>query len=159
MRPRKIEVVNNVDWLSFDEEEIFLLYAILDKFDAYAVGCGVLSVAFLSEGDMCNIHKKFLNDSSLTDVVTFRGDSDFGYAGEICVSPEYARRACREFKTTFCYELTLYLVHGYLHLSGLDDIEKLDHLRMCEAEKICMNRLQSRRAIPNFVDTNTFIDL
>ncbi|MDR2435892.1 MAG: rRNA maturation RNase YbeY [Puniceicoccales bacterium] len=159
MRPREIEVANNVDWLSFDGKEISLLYKILDEFGTCAVECGILSIAFLSEDSMCDIHKRFLNDSSSTDVMAFRGGGDFGYAGEICVSPEYARRACKEFQTTLRYELTLYLVHGYLHLSGLDDATETDRLKMRAAEKVCMELVQSHRAIPNFVDTGTSIGL
>jgi probable rRNA maturation factor len=159
MNCRKIEFANNVDWLLFDGEELYLLYAVLDEFGKYAVGHGIISVAFLGEDAMRNIHKKFLNDSSLTDVITFRGDDEFGYAGEICVSPEYARQACKEFSTTFRRELTLYLVHGYLHLSGLDDTEERDRLKMREAEDACMELAQFHSAIPNFVDSETFINL
>jgi probable rRNA maturation factor len=159
MRPREIEVANNVDWLSFDEKDISLLYKVLDEFGTYAVERGILSIAFLSESNMCDIHKKFLNDSSSTDVMAFPGNGEFGYAGEICVSPEYARRACNEFQTTLRYELTLYLVHGYLHLSGLDDGGESDRLKMHAAEKTCMELAQSHFAIPNFVNIDAFTNL
>lgn len=159
MNRRKIEIANNVDWLLFDEGELSLLYTALDESGKYAVGPGIISVTFLSEDVMCNIHKKFLNDPSPTDVITFCSNDDFGYAGEICVSPEYARQACKEFNTAFHHELTLYLVHGYLHLSGLNDIEERDRLKMREAEDVCMKFVQFHGAIPNFIDSEAFINL
>jgi rRNA maturation RNase YbeY len=159
MMPREIEVSNNVDWLSFDEKEISLLYTILDEFGIYPVECIILSIVFLNESNMCDIHKTVLNDSSFTDGMAFRRGGDFGYADEICVSPEYARRLCNAFQTTLRYELTLYLVRGYLHLFGLDDVAETDRLKMYAAEKFRMELVQSHSAIPNFMDTDTFTNL
>ncbi|MDR1255804.1 MAG: rRNA maturation RNase YbeY [Puniceicoccales bacterium] len=159
MKRREVEVVSSVDWLACDGEEVSQLCAILDECATYPLGKGTLSIAFLGEGEICALHEKFLNDRTPTDVITFCGDKEFGYAGEICASPTYARQVCKEFGTTFREELTLYLVHGYLHLCGLDDIGKADRMEMRKAEKVCMNFLQLRRAIPNFVDKENFINL
>ncbi|MDR3274376.1 MAG: rRNA maturation RNase YbeY [Puniceicoccales bacterium] len=159
MSHREIEITNKVGWLAFNEKEVELMCELLDKLDKYPVKPGTLSIAFLGEKEMCNVHKKFLNDPSPTDVITFCGDDEFGYAGEVCVSPEYARRATEEFGTIFRDELALYLIHGYLHLSGLDDIEELDRLKMREAESFCINFMRAQGTIPNFVDTGNFINL
>ncbi|MDR0595091.1 MAG: rRNA maturation RNase YbeY [Puniceicoccales bacterium] len=159
MKAREIEIANNVNWLAFNENEVSSVCTCLDKFGKYAVKDGIISIAFLDEREMCDVHEKFLKYPCPTDVITFCGDEEFGYTGEICVSPTYARQACKEFKTSFSDELTLYIVHGYLHLSGLDDIEEIDRLKMRQAEKFCMKFLRSQGAIPNFVDRENFISL
>ena len=41
--------------------------------------------------------------------------------GDIVVSTETARRACREFGSTPRQEVAYYVVHGLLHLAGYDD--------------------------------------
>lgn len=44
--------------------------------------------------------------------------------GEIVISVDTAKRNAQIFNTNFNYELTLYLVHGILHLLGFDDRSK-----------------------------------
>ena len=44
-----------------------------------------------------------------------------GNYGEILVSVETARRQAVEFASSFERELTLYIVHGLLHLHGYED--------------------------------------
>ena len=53
-------------------------------------------------------------------VVTATGafDPAFGTAGEICVSADTAATYARTQARDFSAELTLYLVHGWLHLAG-----------------------------------------
>lgn len=147
---RIIEVISTTNWLKFVKHEVRDLYKILDQFGGYFVPPGVLSICFLSKNDMCNVHKKFLSNSILTDVITFEGSEEFNSAGEICVSPDYALEAAKIYNTTFSEELTLYLIHGYLHLAGLNDIEKKEISKMREGERICMNFIKSKKKLPNF---------
>ena len=92
-----------------------------------------LSVAFLDEAAICDLHAKFLDNPDPTDVITFPADNAEDYrVGEICISidealkyPQYALKD----------ELTLYLVHGWLHLAGYDDIDPNDRLVMREMEQ------------------------
>lgn len=95
----------------------------------------MLSVAFVSSSRMRSLHQQFLQDSSLTDVITFPGDPEFGFAGEIIVCPAYAEQQAKHFHTGLDEEVKLYLIHGFLHLSGLNDKtpEECTVMRMAEA--------------------------
>ena len=92
-----------------------------------------ISVAFLNEAAICDLHAKFLGNPDPTDVITFPADETEDYrVGEICISidealkyPQYALED----------ELTLYLVHGWLHLAEYDDINPKDRLVMREMEQ------------------------
>ena len=42
--------------------------------------------------------------------------------GDIIISHEMAMNSCRSFKNSFKKELSLYIIHGVLHVFGYDDI-------------------------------------
>jgi probable rRNA maturation factor len=73
-----------------------------------------ISVVLLSDRRMAELHRRFLNESGATDVITFQH-------GEIVISAETARRQARSFGTSLDHELRLYIAHGLLHLRGYDD--------------------------------------
>ena len=53
-------------------------------------------------------------------------------------------------QNNFATELTLYVVHGWLHLSGYDDLRPAKKRRMRAAEKRAMTLLEKAQAIPAF---------
>ena len=71
-------------------------------------------VWLISDRRMASLHRKFMNQTGPTDVLTFRH-------GEIFISVETAKRHARAFGTLLASELRLYIVHGLLHLHGFDD--------------------------------------
>lgn len=73
-----------------------------------------VSVVLVSDRRMADLHRRFLQESGPTDVITFQH-------GEIFVSTGTARRQARSFGTSLEHELRLYIVHGLLHLCGFDD--------------------------------------
>ena len=53
-------------------------------------------------------------------------------------------------KISLAEELSLYLIHGWLHLIGFNDIEKIDRVRMKQEEKNCLAIIKKSRLIPDF---------
>lgn len=111
---------------------------------------GELSIAFLTDAALAELHGSFLHDPSLTDVITFEADPLAGTAGEICVSVDTARRYAAQTGQSFADELTLYLVHGLLHLAGYDDLAPAGKRRMRLAERRAINLLREQAAVPEF---------
>ncbi len=111
---------------------------------------GELSLVFLSDAALAQVHGDFMGDPTATDVITFEGDPLAGTAGEICVSVDTAASQARRHGQTFAEELTLYLVHGWLHLTGYDDLQPAKKRRMRAAEKRALTLLRRARAIPAF---------
>lgn len=101
---------------------------------------GELSLVFLNDRELAQLHADFLDDPSPTDVITFEGD--LGTAGEICVSVDMAAAKAAEHGQPFSAELTLYLVHGWLHLLGYDDLVPARKRRMRAAEKRALATLR-----------------
>ena len=56
----------------------------------------------------------------------------------------------RTLQNAIATELTLYVVHGWLHLSGYDDLKPARKRRMRAAEKRAMALLQKAKAVPAF---------
>jgi probable rRNA maturation factor len=111
---------------------------------------GDLSVAFLTDKHLASLHHTFLEDPTPTDVITFPGDPLMDFAGEVCVSVDRALAVCSENGQTFQEELTLYLVHGLLHLAGWDDRSPGDRVEMREGESRVMQALREAGVVPLF---------
>jgi probable rRNA maturation factor len=73
-----------------------------------------VNVVLVSDRRIAELHRRFMNEPSPTDVITFQH-------GEIVISAETAKRQARKFASTLRHELRLYVVHGLLHLHGFDD--------------------------------------
>lgn len=115
-----------------------------------AVPQGELSLAFLTDAKLAALHADFLDDPTTTDVITFEGQPDLGFAGEICVSADTALAYAKEHDRDFSQELTLYVVHGWLHLAGYDDLRPAKKRRMRAAEARALKLLRAHGAIPEF---------
>ena len=112
---------------------------------------GELSLAFLTASALARLHATFLGDASTTDVITFAGaPTEPGQAGEICVSADAARAFAKQHGRDFSEELTLYVVHGWLHLAGHDDLLPANKKRMRAAEARALALLRVGRKIPRF---------
>jgi probable rRNA maturation factor len=110
---------------------------------------GELSLVFLTDPALAQLHADFLADPTVTDVITFEGDPTAGTAGEICVSVDAALRQVGP-RRDFSAELTLYLVHGWLHLAGYDDLVPAKKRMMRRAEARAMRVLEVTNTVPRF---------
>lgn len=106
----------------------------------------VVDVVFVSAAELAEMHGTFLDDPTETDVITFDlRDPELvdsaGPDGELYVSLERARSEAKVRGVQLERELLLYVVHGALHLCGLDDHEEADRVAMRAAEGRVMERL------------------
>lgn len=149
--PRDVQINNSYPRLYFKEKTLQAFFNTLDALPApYKIAEGELSIAFLDDASIARIHNDFLKDPSSTDVITFPADTNFELAGEICVSVDHAYQLSQELKVPFNEELSLYLIHGWLHLAGFNDITDSQTLEMRAAEKDILQILEKAGAIPNF---------
>ena len=110
----------------------------------------VVDLVFVDRSTLSRLHSEFLGDPSETDVITFdlRGDGpsggpagQLGPDGEIYVSVDRARAVAEQRGVSVERELTLYVVHGALHLVGFDDHDPDDRGAMRAAEATIMGAL------------------
>lgn len=165
---RTVAIANRHPRLRLDRQAISEAVAILDSQAAkFLGGCpsGELSLVFLTDPALAQIHGDFMNDPTSTDVITFDGNADALLAGEICVSADtawnYAKkelplasraisRDATACQARFSTELTLYIVHGWLHLAGYDDLQPAKKRQMRAAEARAMKLLARKGAVPAF---------
>jgi len=107
-----------------------------------------VSVYFVSTQEICRLHHEFFNDLSPTDCISFPLDDEeepgYHILGEIFICPKTALEYDEKNPGN---EMTLYLVHGLLHLLGYDDIEEKNMKEMRKAEARHMERLIAKKLL------------
>lgn len=108
-----------------------------------------LSIAFVDKSEISALHEKFFSDPSPTDCISIPMDEgedteipDHRVLGDIFVCPQVAIEYVKENGGEIYEEISLYLLHGLLHLLGYDDISEEDRLQMRQAEKRNLNELK-----------------
>lgn len=148
--PKRVQANNLCPNLDYQESELETLFATLDKAGAFDAPAGELSFAFVEKDYIAQLHDQFMGDPTPTDVITFPGDPDLDQAGEVVVCPQVALEYTQKEGLNFSDELTLYLIHGYLHLCGFDDIDDADRAQMRLAEQQALEIARSANALPTF---------
>ena len=137
-----LEVNNLYRELDAPEEATKRLMKMLHSSGKFPISAGDLSIAFVSDKQIAQIHNDHIGDPSVTDVITFPANNDMGLAGEIIVSVDRARSCAEELKVPFTRELCLYLIHGWLHLASYDDKNESERAKMREAEQEALEMLE-----------------
>lgn len=154
MSPLSLEINNLYSSLESPEAATADLFeAILDS-GKFPIGGGELSIAFVDDAAIARVHADFMDDPSPTDVITFPADPSMDSAGEIIVSVDHARERAVELGQAFSRELSLYLIHGWLHLAGFDDRSDEDRLKMRAAEKDALDLLGTGRKLRQYLLKN-----
>jgi len=93
-----------------------------------------LDIIFTSDSYLKQLHKKFFDLDSKTDVITFDlNESENEIEGEIYISTERAIDQSKKYKVSPEIEICRLLIHGCLHLAGYDDLIESD---LAELKKV-----------------------
>lgn len=96
---------------------------------------GQLSLAVVDDEEMHQLNRQYLQHDYPTDVLSFLlEETEERVEGEVIVSVDTAEREAERWDWLVDDELLLYVVHGTLHLTGMDDHEPADRLSMRQAE-------------------------
>jgi probable rRNA maturation factor len=110
--------------------------------------CHEVSVSFVSEKKIAQLHDLFFDDPTVTDCITLPIDMDpttpFRVLGEIFVCPKVAIDYTNAKGGDPYIETTLYTVHALLHLLGYIDTEPLEKRKMRRKEKYYMELLRNK---------------
>ena len=131
-----------------------------------------LSILFVDEGTMGDLNKRFLGKEGPTDVLAFPIDEepveggrspDSGgtgptavasepedlpmLVGDVVICPAVAARNAPEHAGTYDDEMALLLVHGVLHLLGMDHMDEDEATAMEARERELLDRFH--RASPS----------
>jgi probable rRNA maturation factor len=138
-----LETNNAYRPLDAPESAAVILFNILHASGRFPISEGELSIAFVDDVQIAQVHADFMDDPTPTDVITFPANPEMESAGEIIVSVDHARSRSAELREPFSRELSLYLIHGWLHLAGYDDRNESDRAKMREAEQIALGLMDA----------------
>jgi probable rRNA maturation factor len=145
---RLVEVAVRHPSIKVVDLSVVKLIQTLDTAKTYRCPAGDISVVFVNDAEIKKIHKEFMNDPTVTDVITFVGEDHpvEPFAGEICVNLDQAQRVAKTHGHTFEEEVSLYLAHGWLHLSGLRDKKPAEAKKMRAAESFALAYIDHHKA-------------
>jgi len=145
-----LEINNQYKRLAAPEAAIRRLFQRLHASGKFPITEGELSVAFVDDATIAQVHADFMGDATPTDVITFPANAEMESAGEIIVSVDHALSRSAELDEPFSRELSLYLIHGWLHLAGYDDRNAADRNAMRQAEQAALTLLDTIQPVLEF---------
>ena len=101
---------------------------------------GPVEIHVVGDEEIRAVNREHLGHDWATDVCTFPMEEPQLW-GEIVVSAETAAREARRRGVPAAREIALYVIHGVLHLRGLDDRSRADRLKMRGAERLALSRV------------------
>lgn len=108
---------------------------IKDVAETYGYQVGDITYQFCDNERILEINQKYLNHDYYTDIITFDQTRDGLLFADIVISLEMVTSNAEEYGEPFRREFLRVLIHGVLHLCGVDDITEEQEKEMREAEE------------------------
>lgn len=103
---------------------------------------GSIEIAVVDDRRIHQLNHQFLEHDWETDVISFPYACEGEFLqGELIVSWETALRQAANTGWPAATELGLYVIHGTLHLTGMEDTEAADRQQMRTAEQLALKTL------------------
>ena len=87
----------------------------------YGRKVGDVGYMFVSDEKILEVNREYLGHDYYTDVITFDYDEDDIVSGDIVISLDTVRSNAALFGKTYEDELNRVIIHGILHLCGIND--------------------------------------
>lgn len=87
----------------------------------YDKKCGDIAYIFCSDEKILDVNKEYLQHDYYTDVITFDYTEGNRISGDIFISLDTVQSNAQAFGSTYGGELYRILIHGVLHLCGIND--------------------------------------
>jgi probable rRNA maturation factor len=133
--PHRITIANPQTVVTLDRGK--LRTAACAVLEGEGIASAAISLAFVDNATIHRLNKQFLNHDETTDVITFplSGSGAKTLEGEVIIGTEVGVEQAVQRGHGVHTELTLYLIHGLLHLCGYDDHSERDRRKMRERER------------------------
>lgn len=114
---------------------------IKDVAEEYGYEVGDITYQFCDNERILEINQKYLNHDYYTDIITFDQTRDGLLFADIVISVEMVTSNAEEYGEPFRREFLRVLIHGVLHLCGVDDQTEEQAKEMREAEETALAML------------------
>ncbi len=88
---------------------------------AYGKIPGEIACIFCSDEKILEVNRQYLDHDYYTDIITFDYSEGKRLAGDLFISIDTVRTNAEQFGTAYEDELHRVIIHGILHLCGLND--------------------------------------
>ena len=109
----------------------------------YGYQVGDINYIFCSDEVILRVNREFLQHDYYTDIITFDYSTSKSIAGDIYISLETVATNAQQFDTPYLQELHRVIIHGILHLCGLDDATPEEESNMRAAEERALAQLEN----------------
>jgi len=89
--------------------------------EKYNKRVGDISYIFCSDKKILEVNNEYLKHDYYTDIITFDYSENDLVSGDIFISVDTVRTNAEKYGQTFINELYRVIIHGILHLCGIDD--------------------------------------
>jgi metalloprotein, YbeY/UPF0054 family len=113
---------------------------VIKKYDKQV---GEISYLFCNDEKILEINRHYLQHDYYTDIITFDYSEGDKISGDIFVSLDTVRSNSQKYQTDFQEELYRVIIHGVLHLCGINDTSEGERKEMREAEDKALNTLKN----------------
>ena len=140
---KNIHVFINPKYEKLDED--FCVTIVKRVLTYYDIKSFDVNLIFTSDTYVSNLKKVFFSKTQWTDVIAFplHSKNELSIEGEIYISLPTAKKNAKLYKQPYGKELIRLVIHGSLHLLGIEDdtIEKKE--KMIELEDFFLNDISS----------------
>ena len=122
-------------------DKLLLKKWIKEVVSSYGNRVGDINIILCDDPSILEINNQFLGHDYYTDIITFDYTEEKVINGELYISIDTVRANAQEYGQSFPDELHRVIIHGILHLCGLDDHCEEDIKEMREAENLSLEKL------------------
>lgn len=109
----------NVDLPAIDQEQVRIWIRAVAK--TYGKRVGGLTYLFCDDEKILEVNREFLQHDYYTDIITFDNSAGQTIAGDLLISLDTVRTNAEGQGVAYLHELHRVIIHGVLHLCGIDD--------------------------------------
>jgi probable rRNA maturation factor len=109
-----------------------LVRAFAKRLESEVTGGRPFTCLITGDAELRRLNREFLKRDHATDVLSFPSKKTLGFVGDVAISFEHARRQAVEFGHPVGKEIEILMLHGVLHLLGMD--HEKDRGQMVRAE-------------------------
>lgn len=108
----------------------------------YGKTIGEVGYLFVDDEKILEVNREFLQHDYFTDIITFDYCEGNTLNGDIVISLDTVRTNAEKYKKTYSDELHRVIIHGILHLCGINDKGKGEREKMERAENAALAMLK-----------------
>lgn len=133
--------------ISFSEQIFISLIraAVLAAAETQNIMNGCVGVFVTNDAKIRHVNNSYLRHDYPTDVISFAYfRSTRAIEGELIVSVTTAKSEARRLGDSWINEIALYVIHGTLHLCGMNDLQPNEIAEMRKLEREALNKFGLR---------------